>query len=211
MGEAMAKPQFLTGSYRDRTDAETRDYYDQWSEVYDEELTEHNYRQPSRCAERLDALLPDRDTRILDAGCGTGLSGMALAERGYRFVDGCDFSLKMLEKAFARGVYSKTFLADLNAPLLGVHDASYGAVTAVGVFSFGHVRPDAVLEFLRVLVPGGPLVIGINDKFHKEGSLMARLEALAFDRRLDLLDVEHGEHIPGIELTGWVISARKPG
>jgi predicted TPR repeat methyltransferase len=210
MGKAMAKPQFLTGSYRERSDAETREYYDQWSQVYDEELGANDYRQPRRCADTLLALMPETDARILDVGCGTGLSGLALAESGYRFVDGCDFSMGMLEKAFERGVYSKAFVADLNQPPLDAPDGYYGAVTAVGVFSFGHFRPDAVSELLRLTKSGGPVVIGINDKFYLEGSLMAKLEHMQRDGQLAILSVEHGEHIPGIDLTGWVIALRKP-
>lgn len=204
----MKEPVFLKGSYAERTGEQTREYFDQWSKVYDEELTGNDYRQPQRCAAALTALLADRGARVLDAGCGTGLSGMAIAQAGYRLIDGCDFSLGMLEKAFSRGVYSKTFVADLNQ-VIDAPDGAYGAVTAVGVFSFGHVKPEALNELLRVAAPQAPVIIGLNDKFFQQGSLMAKLEALAAEARLALISVEHGEHIPGIDLTGWVISARK--
>ena len=112
------KKRFLGNAYSSRTAEEVRDYYDQWAEVYDEELTENSYQQPRRCAMELARHLNDRSARILDVGCGTGLSGIALSEAGYSHIDGCDLSQGMLEKAFKTEIYSKLFMADLNKPPL---------------------------------------------------------------------------------------------
>ncbi|MEC9344183.1 MAG: methyltransferase domain-containing protein [Pseudomonadota bacterium] len=200
---------YLDDAYEARTGRETREFYDRWAAVYDEELGENEYQQPLRCAQALTRHLADRDARILDVGCGTGLSGIALSEAGYLHLDGCDFSTKMLEKAFKTGVYSKLFKADLNHPPLDARDGEYDAIAAVGVFSFGHVMADAVDEFLRVSKPGAPIVIGLNDHFFKEGTLTAKLDALAADGRIERVSEEHGDHIRGTGLTGWVIVARR--
>ncbi|MEZ5872147.1 MAG: methyltransferase domain-containing protein [Nitratireductor sp.] len=203
------KKRFLGNAYSNRTAEEVRAYYDQWAEVYDEELTENSYQQPRRCAEALALHLDDRSARVLDVGCGTGLSGLALAAAGYNHIDGCDLSSGMLEKAFKTAVYSKLFTADLNKPPLDAPDNAYGGIAAVGVFSFGHVQPDAVDEFIRVAVPGAPIVIGLNEHFHKEGSLTAKLDALAAAGLIERLSETEGEHIPGIGMSGWVITVRK--
>lgn len=206
----MTKRQFLSGAYQARTSEEMREYYDRWAEVYDAELSENEYQQPRRCAEALAQHVEDpRSARILDAGCGTGLSGLALVETGFVHIDGCDLSTAMLEKAFETEIYSKLFVADLNNPPLDAHDAAYDAVTAVGVFSFGHVMANAIDEFLRVLKPGGMTVIGMNDHYFREGTVTARLDALRAERLIELLSCEHGAHIPGTGLTGWVIVSRK--
>ena len=155
----MARQNFLGNAYEERNSEEMRDFYDRWAEVYDEELTENEYRQPQRCAQALVRHLSDRQTRILDVGCGTGLSGLALSQAGYSHIDGCDFSPGMLEKAFKTGIYSKLFRADLNAPPLDARDGEYGAIAAVGVFSFGHIMPEAVDEFVRIVKPGAPIVV----------------------------------------------------
>ena len=205
----MDKQRFLGNAYEERNAQEMRDFYDRWAAVYDEELTENEYQQPQRCAQALVRHLDDRQARILDVGCGTGLSGIALKEAGYAHVDGCDFSTGMLEKAFKTGVYSKLFRADLNAPPLDAKDGEYGAITAVGVFSFGHIMPDAVDELLRIVVPGAPVVIGLNNHFHSQGTLNAKLDALAADGTIERVSEEHGDHIRGTGLTGWVIVVRK--
>lgn len=206
----MARQNFLSGAYEARTSEEMREYYDRWAEVYDAELTENEYQQPKRCALALSKCLDNNtDARILDAGCGTGLSGLALRELGYLHIDGCDISTAMLEKAFETGIYSKLFVADLNRPPLDTHDNIYDAVTAVGVFSFGHVMADAIDEFVRVSRPGAPIVIGMNDHYYREGSVTGKLNRLIEARRIAPVSEEHGDHIRGTGLTGWVVVVRK--
>lgn len=208
----MARQRFLEDAYKARTSEEMREYYDRWAEVYDEELSENRYQQPRRCAEALARHLEDSSAaRILDAGCGTGLSGLALVEIGCRHVDGCDISKAMLEKAFETGLYSKLFIANLNQPPLDAHDGEYDAVTAVGVFSYGHVMADAIDEFMRVLKPGGLLVIGMNDHYYQEGTVPGKLRDLEEKGQLAPISLEHGDHLPGTGLTGWVIVVRKQG
>ena len=201
---------FLNIAYDARTTDETRDLYDRWAETYDTELVaENDYAQPQRSAEMLARYLQDRDAEILDVGCGTGLSGGALSEAGYRTIDGCDFSPGMLAKARGTGLYRRLFEADLNAPPLDADDGAYGAAVAVGVFSFSHVHPDALDEILRVLAPGAPLIVGLNEHFFDEGTMTAKLSALAAAGRIDPLAEEHGAHIRGTGVTGWVIAVRK--
>jgi predicted TPR repeat methyltransferase len=206
-----AKERFLSNAYSVKTDEETRALYDRWAEVYDEELTENSYRQPARCAEALRILCDPQDCEVLDVGCGSGLSGLALRATGFDFVDGCDFSPGMLAKAEQSGHYRRLFATNLNQPPMDAEDASYDAATCVGVFSFGHVSPDALDDILRVVKPGGALVIGLNDHFYQEGSLTRKLAVLENAGKLSVKSSEHGEHIPGTGLSGWVISAQKAG
>ena len=43
--------------------------------------------------------------RILDIGCGTGLIGKYLAQKGFKHIVGLDVSTMMLAKARTKGVY----------------------------------------------------------------------------------------------------------
>ncbi|MEL7430300.1 MAG: class I SAM-dependent methyltransferase, partial [Pseudomonadota bacterium] len=131
---------FFDKAYSVKSTEETREMYDRWSKVYDKDLKTGDYRQPVRCAAALRQQVTDLSAEILDVGCGTGLSGLALREAGYTHIDGCDLSEGMLEKAGKLGIYNRLFACDLNQPPLDVTDTSYDAITAVGVFSFGHVR-----------------------------------------------------------------------
>lgn len=203
-------PDFLSTAYVNGSDDETRALYDRWAETYDLEITDNNYAQPKRCCDALLNLTNGNVSgKIIDIGCGTGLSGIALNQAGFSHIDGCDLSLKMLEKAEKLDVYSKLFEANLNQPPLNISPDYYDAAVIVGVFSFGHVNADCMDEIVRILKPGAPIIIGMNDKFFKEGSLMSKLMQLHRDGDINLHDLHHGEHLSGIGLTGWVISMAK--
>jgi len=45
------------------------------------------------------------DVEVLDLGCGTGLVGQHLNERGFGNISGVDVSGNMLEEAAAKNVY----------------------------------------------------------------------------------------------------------
>ena len=206
----MADENFFEIAYSLEDVEETRAMYDRWAEVYDRDLQEGEYQQPARCAQALADRLKNSQAKILDVGCGTGLSGLALKQAGYGNIDGCDLSQGMLDKAQMLGIYGRLFACDLNAPPLDAENNQYDAITAVGVFSFGHVLPDAVEELLRITKPGSPIIIGLNDHFYEEGSLTAKLEALQNDDRLKIISQEHGDHIPANDLKGWVLTLEKP-
>ncbi len=207
----MSAKSFLSKAYNVRTGAETEAFYRNWAETYDDELQQQGYAQPGRCAAALLEQLHDLAAPIIDLGCGTGLSGAALSQAGYERIDGCDFSEEMLRKAGDRKIYNRLFQANLNRPPI-VEDAEmYHAALAVGVFSYGHVSPDSLDEILRILKPGGALIIGVNAHFYDEGSLCAKVDALAAENRIVVHVWERGEHIPGADIDGWVLKSAKAG
>ena len=205
----MAEKNFFDTAYSLKNTAETRKMYDQWSEVYDRDLVEGEYQQPKRCQLALSRQVANKHISILDVGCGTGLSGLALKQAGFENIDGCDLSDGMLKKAAKLRVYQRLFACNLNEPPIEAADSQYDAVTAVGVFSFGHIMPDSVEELLRVTKAGGFIIIGLNDHFYDEGSLTAKLDELQNSSALTIISQEHGEHIPGNDLMGWVITLQK--
>jgi len=170
---------------------------------------DNGYAQPARCAAALDEAT-DRPGSVLDVGCGTGLSGIALRDVGFTDLDGCDFSPPMLERAAATGVYRRLFEADLNAGL-GIQDGTYDHAVAVGVFSFAHIRPDALRSVIRAVRPGGTVVVGLNDHFWDVGTFPAELDAIGTDGLASVVSREHGEHLPGADIMGWVVVLVRSG
>ncbi|MEE2769426.1 MAG: class I SAM-dependent methyltransferase [Actinomycetota bacterium] len=196
----------LSGAYELQDSDEALVHYEAWAATYDDEIDgKHQYAQPGRCASALlDALNPE-GVQVLDVGCGTGLSGLALAAAGFEIVDGCDLSPAMLEQAARTGTYRRLFEANLNEGI-DVPDGSYDAAAAVGVLSFGHIRADAMREMLRVVKPGGLLVVGLNDHFWVEGAVAAELDAIEADGQARVVTREHGDHLPGAGIDGWVVT-----
>ncbi|NDV01298.1 class I SAM-dependent DNA methyltransferase [Pseudoroseicyclus tamaricis] len=191
----------LKGVYDLDGEGEVRAYYDDWAGSYDSELAEAGYATPRRCAAALAASDLPKDAPILDMGCGTGLSGAALAEAGFTVIDGCDLSAGMLEQARARGIYRDLFLAGQALP------ESYRAVAAVGVIGPGAGPVELFDQCLALLPPGGRLVFSYNDHALEVPEFPARLEAALSSGAARRLFEERGPHLPsmGIESTVYVI------
>jgi len=95
---------------------------------------------------------------VLDIGCGTGL----LAARVRREfpavrVTGCDFSPGMLAQAAAEG--RADALVRGSALALPFAEARFDAVISTEAFHWFPDQEQALREFRRVLVPGGPLLL----------------------------------------------------
>jgi SAM-dependent methyltransferase len=91
--------------------------------------------------------IPRQSGPLLDAGCGTGLSGPCLAALGYAPIEGLDSSRDMLELAAGRGVYADLRRAELGRALPWQDDHFAGFVSS-GVFTEGHA-PASGLEAMR--------------------------------------------------------------
>ncbi len=100
------------------------------------------------------------DVRILEAGCGPGFVSRLLLESFQRAtVTGLDFDPAML--AYARGHVEsdRVRFVEGSAADTGLPDGSFDVILAR--FLLQHVPniPDVLLEFRRILVPGGRLIV----------------------------------------------------
>lgn len=131
--------------------------YTQFAPVYNQSVNDWGYQCYRTSANALQHYVP-ADQPVLDAGCGTGLVGEALAALGYSDLTGIDISQDMLEQAEALGYYRQVQLQDLSQTPYPFADNSFAAVTCVGVFSL-IADPTTVLhEFCRLTRPQGYLV-----------------------------------------------------
>ena len=147
--------------YASRGTDQLRERYDVWAADYDSDLDDLRWEAPEVAAERCDYFAKP-GAEILDAGCGTGLVGVALAELGHRRIVGFDLSERMLERSAARGVYSELHQGSL-LERLPFDDGRFGSVVSVGVFTLGHVEGSAFAELARVTIPGGHVSITFRD------------------------------------------------
>ncbi|MDU8911558.1 class I SAM-dependent DNA methyltransferase [Aestuariicoccus sp. MJ-SS9] len=196
---------FLDKVYAARTAEETRAVYDAWSKSYEAEVAENGYATPGRCAAALHAIMADTNAPILDFGCGTGLSGLALRLAGFTVIDGLDLSPDMLAIARDKGLYRDLSQTQANDPL----PRGYAAIAAIGVIGAG-AAPLAVLDrIIDALEPGGFTVFSFNDHTLEDPSYQARVEALMADGTVTERFREHGPHLPGRDLNATVYVLEK--
>lgn len=150
--------------------------YDRWADTYDAEMAVAGYRHPSIALALLARHLPRGATPVLDAGCGTGLVGEWLGIVGYPEVEGLDISPGMLERARAKGAYSKLHNLALGGPL-PFADGHFAGIVSAGVFTTGHVGAEGLDELIRICRPGGAIVLTVKNTLW-EGGFAARIAEL---------------------------------
>lgn len=199
---------FLDDAYGHGPGKEAERFYDAWAESYDEELAENGYVTPRRCALALAAATEERSRPVLDLGCGTGLSGVALRAAGFTVIDGWDPSAEMIRRAEGRDAYRVLRQIEPDEPLTAP-PGSYAAILAVGVMAPGLAPPEAFDQCLRLLAPGGLMCVSLNDFTIADGAHEARLKALEEAGKLAILSREYGEHIRARAMGADVIVIRK--
>jgi ubiquinone/menaquinone biosynthesis C-methylase UbiE len=120
----------------------------------------HSPEQRERWRTVLETWTPDRQLGALDVGCGTGVLSLLLADLGYR-VTGVDIAPEMLERARMKARETDRSVAFLrgDAEALPVPDDAIELLTARHLLWTLPNPTDAILEWQRVLEPGGRLLL----------------------------------------------------
>lgn len=173
-------------------------YYDIWCATYEEELLGMGYDAPQKAAEALAGQGLDPALPVLDAGCGTGLTGLHLKERGFTAVTGADYSTGSLAKAREKGCYSDLKRLNLNEPL-DFPDDHFVAAQCIGTLTYVKNMPGLMREFQRVVRPGG--IVSLSHRLDLyDKAFEAALKAVTDAGRWTV--IHHSEphpYIPGHE------------
>ena len=101
----------------------------------------------------------------LEIGVGTGRIGLPLRERGFDVV-GVDLSMPMMQRLRAKTTGSKPFpLAQADATRLCFARGSFDAAYAIWVLHLVGGWREALIELVRVVRPGGPVVVAFGGSF----------------------------------------------
>jgi SAM-dependent methyltransferase len=99
--------------------------------------------------------------RLLDVGCGSAELFSALDPAGYCF-HGVDLSYAMLHEARRRNPQlTERLLAQAAAERLPFPDAHFDVVVSTGVVEYTLDPAETLVEFARVLRPGGILIVSL--------------------------------------------------
>jgi len=158
---------------------EVRKTYDNWAASYDKTLESWNYRAPTHAAGLLRAAMPARSV-LLDVGCGTGLTGLALRAAGFAGpIDGIDLSPASLRESGKQGVYRTLTAMDLQTLPLPINDDAYDALICVGVLTYIPDSEGVLREFARLVGSGGRVLITQRDDLFLERGYSALFGDLA--------------------------------
>ena len=144
-------------------EAEAQRTYDAFAASYDDFTHQYMYE---RWTGRLLGKAEEaglEGKRLLDVGCGTGLSFIAMLDRGFE-VTGCDISPQMLEQARAKvGEEATLLVADMRElPVLGEFDLVWAVNDAVNYLLSGEELEAALGGMRKNLAPGGVIVFDVN-------------------------------------------------
>ncbi len=151
----------------------TREGYDLWSEIYDDEA---NPLVMIEAPEVGRALGEVSGLSLLDVGCGTGRHAIELAKAGAR-VTGVDFSGGMLDKARAKpGAESVRFIHQDAVSTLPFEERSFDRVISCLVVDHVKELPTFFAELHRVCRHDGFIVVSVMHPAMMQKGVQARFD-----------------------------------
>ena len=152
--------------------------YDEHAYKYNEMYNGVRWQGPAHVAEKAASLLledfPEVLSRVLDFGCGTGLTGLQLRARGITKVYGLDPSAGM-RAMIPKGTYVHMYqdVADLSS--LSSRFAMIVSTAVIGT----HVGPEVVAKLaLSHLEPGGHMVFTLKVSYFNSPEFSEMFESL---------------------------------
>jgi len=204
----MAEMDFLSKVYELETDRDIFDLYTKWAESYEQDVIKNGYRTPERCASDLANATTHRSLSILDMGCGTGYSGLALQKAGFSNIDGTDINPAMLEMARSRNIYNNVYLGTIEKPL-PENISSYSAISAIGVIGSGAAPVDLLREISGAISLGALFVFSLNEHTLRDPAFVRAIEECVDKGVCDLVSRSTGPHLEKLNTTSAVFVLKK--
>lgn len=153
--------------------APVTDYFEKdaafWDALYDRDdvfSTIHRERA-KRAMQEIGRLPLVVGSRVLEVGCGAGVTAIGLATRGL-IVDATDSTPAMIEltkrNAARAGLTSRLTASIADVHALEYPDATFDLVVALGVLPWLHSPARALAEIARVVRPGGYLIANTDNR-----------------------------------------------
>jgi predicted TPR repeat methyltransferase len=180
-------------------DAYVETLFDQHAESFEDILVEQlGYAVPVLVRQRLQELNLGPFKRMLDLGCGTGLTGGTLRDIA-EDITGVDISENMVEIAHEKDLYETLYVAEVEDFLDDNDDELFDLVTATDVLPylgaleplfFGaaeNMMPGGIFVFSSETLPetvlaGRPYIVAPHQRFaHSETYVRERLAATGFE------------------------------
>ena len=190
--------------YKLKKTDEVMKYYDEWGikNKYDKDMVSWNYTGPKETSEVFIKYEKNKNSKIYDAGCGTGLVGVELKKHGFSNFFGADLSQKLLDLV-PKDLYQKLDKIDLNK-VIQEKDNSFDAVMCVGTFTFGHVKPPALDEFVRITKNKGLICFTINEGIYEAYGFDKKIDQLKKDNKWKEIEFFKSNYIASKDVNAWL-------
>ena len=184
------------------------EYYDDWTKnsQFNQDMIDWNYTAPSNTVHLLDQYMLNKNLKILDAGCGSGLAGIELKNKGYTNIHGVDFSQSMLDLV-PDEIYNSIELIDLNDHLY-FEDNYFDAIMCVGTFTYGHVKAHTLNEFIRITKNNGLICFTVNEGIYSEYEFDKKIEELSINNLWKIIKLAKSPYIENKDVQAWLCLAR---
>jgi len=193
--------------YKLKTSEELLKYYQDWTDnnKYNKDMVDWNYIAPQETVLILKKYAFNKNYKILDAGCGTGLVGIELKKYGYSNIEGVDFSQSMLDLV-PQDVYKKIEKVDLNKHLKFKNN-TYDVIMCVGTFTYGHVKPHALDELIRITKNRGLICFTINEGIYEEYGFDKKIKELSDSKSWNVKEFFKSNYITTKDVEAWLCLA----
>lgn len=188
--EQTSEKWFKEGSQKSE---EVEDYYNNWAKDYDKNIRDWKYDAPEVAAQML-RKYSEVDGTVCDAGCGSGLTGVALKQEGFNSIIGFDLTPDFADVAKEKKVYDDVHLVNMHDRPFRYGDNEFANLICIGTLTYIENVPAVLREFARITKPGGMVI---------------------FTHRTDMIDApEYQKDLKAIETDGvWkevYVSEPKP-
>ena len=183
---------------------EVMKYYDEWakSQKYNKDMDAWEYSGPKETAEVINRHQKNKNIKIFDAGCGSGLVGVELKKYGFINFDGSDISRELLNQV-PKGLYQNLTQSDLNKPT-NISNNSFDIVTCVGTFTFAHVKAHALDEFVRITKENGLICFTINEAIYENQGFKKKLEELKNSNKIEEIEFFKSNYLASKDVNAWL-------
>jgi predicted TPR repeat methyltransferase len=153
--------------------------FDRSPTEYDEGRSQANYDTPTLIFNEVSRLKQGNFNRILDLGCGTGLSG-GLFRKESKYLCGVDLSSEMMELALQRNIYDELIEMDILNYLNTCQPKSFDVIIASSVFIYFGKLDQLFLKIEKILNDDGVLCFDLNLDEYSDNFSIFTLNGMQF-------------------------------
>ena len=153
--------------------------FDSQSIEYNNGRSQADYATPEIIFNEVKRLRHGNFNKILDLGCGTGLSGELFCQES-KYLCGVDLSSSMIELARQKKIYDELIEIDILQYLNECHSSHYDIVIASSVFIYFSKLEQLLVQTARILNNNGVLCFDLNLDENSESFSIFTLNGMQF-------------------------------